>query len=81
MKNNKENKTVLACVFEEFIVKYKIGQLVYLRNDNQQIGRFVTGIIIRQTGISYGLSCNSDESWHYDFEISKTRDLVKSFTE
>ncbi len=55
-----------------------IGQTVYLRTDAEQRERIVTGINIRQTGINYALSFTTDESWHYDFEISNEKDILKA---
>lgn len=52
---------------------YKIGDTVFLKTDPDQLERLVTGISIRQSGISYAVAKSSNESWHYDFEISKDK--------
>jgi len=59
-------------------LKFDIGQTVYLRTDINQLERLVTGIIIRPDGITYTLVNGSDESYHYDFEITLDRDIVKT---
>lgn len=69
--------TVLATVFEKYTLHFDIGDSVYLKTDPEQAERLVTGINIRQNGISYALSHLTNESYHYDFEISKERDIIK----
>jgi len=59
-------------------LKFDIGQTVYLKTDINQLERLVTGINIRPDGITYTLVNGSDESYHYDFEITLDRDIVKS---
>lgn len=70
--------TVLTTVFENHILHFDIGDSVYLKTDLEQCERLVTGINIRQNGISYALSHLTNESYHYDFEISKERDIIKA---
>ena len=57
--------------------KYEIGDLVFLRTDVEQKERLVTGIQIRQKTVLYGLACETEETWHYEFEISRSKDLLK----
>ncbi len=57
--------------------KYKIGQIVYLKTDPDQNDMIVTGINIRQTGLTYELSFGDSNSWHYDIEITKDRNVLK----
>lgn len=57
--------------------KYAIGQTVYLKTDPDQAEKIITGINIRQTGLSYELSFGHTSSWHYDFEITEEKDVVK----
>jgi len=59
-------------------VKHNIGDIVYLMTDVDQYERLVTGINIRQSGIVYELSCGTQTSWHYDLEIAKDKDILKS---
>jgi len=73
-----DDYTLLATVFEKHILHFDIGDSVYLKTDNEQCERLVTGINIRESGISYAVSCGTDESWHYAFEMTKERDIVKA---
>lgn len=59
-------------------IKFKIGETAYLRTDIEQRERFVTAISIRQNSIMYELSYNTESRYHYDFEISKKKDTLKS---
>lgn len=61
-------------------LKFEIGEIVYLKTDNEQLERFVTGVNIRVGSISYALTNGTNESWHYDFEISKEIDVLKKIT-
>lgn len=58
--------------------KHSIGDLVYLKTDIDQNERLITGIMITQNGLQYELSFNTDRSWHFDVEISKDKDMVKT---
>ena len=60
--------------------KFNVGDLVYLKTDESQTERMVTGFYIRQNNLTYGLSCGSEESWHYDFEISTEKNVLKTTT-
>lgn len=58
--------------------KFEIGEIVYSVNDGQQTEMFVTGYKIRPNNhISYFISCNGYESIFYDFELSKTKNVLK----
>lgn len=70
--------TVLATVFEKHILHFDIGDSVYLKTDPEQAERLVTGISVRQNGITYAISHLTNETWHYDFEITKERDIIKA---
>ena len=59
-------------------IVFGIGDSVYLKTDPEQEERLVTGINVRQNGITYAVSRLTDETWHYDFEISKERDIIKA---
>lgn len=67
-------------VFEKYILRFDIGDSVYLKTDPEQCERLVTGINIRQNGVSYALSHLTNESYHYDFEITKERDVIKAMS-
>lgn len=58
--------------------QFDLGDSVYLRTDFDQYERLVTGVNIREGGVSYCLACGPNESWHYAFEITRERDLMKS---
>ena len=58
--------------------KHNIGNRVFLKTDYEQKERLVTRIQITQGNIMYDLSCGECDSWHYDFEISTERDLLKA---
>lgn len=61
--------------------KYGFGQEVYLKTDTDQKLRLITGILVRPNGcISYELSCGVDTRWHYDFEVTTERDVLKTTT-
>ena len=70
--------TVLATVFEKHALHFDIGDSVYLRTDPEQAERLVTGINVRESGISYAATCGTNESWHYAFEMTKERDIIKA---
>lgn len=59
--------------------KYDLGQIVYLITDDQQLDRIVTGMSIRMGSVIYELSCGSNTSSHYDFEMASEKDIKKMF--
>jgi hypothetical protein len=61
--------------------KFELQQTVYLKTDADQKPRVVTRFIVSQLGLSYELYCGTGGSWHYDFEISTERDVLKATTE
>lgn len=52
---------------------FEIGEEVYLKTDPLQNFRIVTGVLIRRNEITYELSCGTENSWHYDYEINKNK--------
>jgi hypothetical protein len=56
--------------------KFNFGDVVYLKTDNTQQPRIMTGMSVRATCITYELTCGVSTSWHWDFEISYEKDLV-----
>ena len=56
--------------------KFNIGDKVYLKTDIDQIARIVITLMVTQGGVSYGLNCGVEESWHFDFEITKERNVL-----
>jgi hypothetical protein len=59
--------------------KFDIEQRVYLVHDPDQVERIITEFSASKFGHQYLLICGSDESWHYEFEISKEKDNVQKF--
>lgn len=60
--------------------KYDFGDIVYLKTDPDQVERIVTGITYRPLGVLYSISYTTTESSHYDFEITRERDILKTTT-
>jgi hypothetical protein len=60
--------------------KYDIEQVVYLRMDAQQQQRIVTQISVRKGSLLYELNTGGGSSWHYEFEITNEKDVVKATT-
>ncbi len=58
--------------------KFDIGQIVYLKTDPEQSARIVTAITISQTSLLYNLSLSSNDSRHYDFEISEEANVLQT---
>lgn len=51
-------------------IRYELGDEVYLKTDEEQRIRMVTGIKISNGGVVYYLNQGINESCHYDIEIS-----------
>lgn len=60
---------------------FELGQIVYVKTDIDQHKRMVTAISIRGNGVTYELTCGTITSWHYDFEINITKDVLLSTSE
>jgi hypothetical protein len=58
--------------------EFQFGQIVYLKSDTDQLERIVTEYWVRPGSIQYFLMSDSWGSWHYGFEISKTKDILKT---
>ncbi len=57
---------------------FSLKQIVYLKTDAEQLGRFVTAISLKGSGaVVYDLTCGTSESSHYDFEITAEKDILK----
>jgi hypothetical protein len=60
-------------------IKFPIGSIVYLRTDPEQFERLITGFIVRPNNqIIYYVAFEERESTHYELEISKEKDHLKS---
>lgn len=59
---------------------HQIKDIVYLITDVEQLERIVTAIMIRVNHtVLFELSCGNSVSWHYEFEITKTKDIKKQY--
>jgi hypothetical protein len=68
----------LSDLKNKFNIKFNLGQLVFLKTDKEQKERIIVEITIcLNNSISYCLSQGENKSWHYDFEISKDKDILK----
>ena len=82
-KTANDAKPVLPAVFIStgHKIEFEIGQTVYLKMDNEQHERMVTGISLRPNrSVTYCLSLGTTETWHYGIEINDERDIVKATT-
>lgn len=53
-------------------ISHNIGELVYLRTDQQAIPRLVTRLTISQGGAEYALRSGAEEvTWHQPCEIMR----------
>lgn len=60
--------------------KFNIEDIVYLKTDIDQHERMVTGIFIRPgEKITYELSLGEFSSDHYEIEISREKNILKTF--
>lgn len=50
--------------------KFNLGDTLYLKTDTEQSPRLLTGINVSPSGILYSLSRGTEETKHYDIEIS-----------
>ena len=60
---------------------YELQECVFLKTDIYQLERLVTAIQINPNGLVYRLVCGNTESWHYAFEMSKEKQILKTPTE
>jgi hypothetical protein len=54
--------------------QFAIGDVVYLKTDTEQKPRIITAIKITQSNLSYEVTHCTYATWHYDFEMSQTKD-------
>lgn len=57
--------------------KYGLGELVYLVTDEEQKRRMITGVKFNLNGIVYTLQHGTNESYHYEPEISRDEDILQ----
>lgn len=64
---------------KSFKTPYNFGDRVYLKTD-LSTPRVVNGFLVRADGISIGLACGTDETWHTITELEVRKDfIVKGF--
>lgn len=60
--------------------KYNIGNIVFLKTDNEQVPRMITGILTRPYGNLFYLSNSTIETTHFEVEFtSDINELIKLF--
>lgn len=57
--------------------KYNIGQVVYLLTDEDQKERIITAIMLEGANTAYRLNFAGTQTWHFDFEMTESRDYTK----
>jgi hypothetical protein len=61
-------------------ITFDIGDIVFLKTDAEQLPRVITGILMRPNGFLYYLSNSTNETSHYEIEISKeVNETIKLF--
>jgi hypothetical protein len=61
-------------------ITFDIGDIVFLKTDTEQLPRVITGILMRPNGFLYYLSNSTNETSHYEIEISKeVNETIKLF--
>lgn len=56
--------------------KYDVGDIVYLKTDQEQLPRMVYCFIVYRNEIIYRLAAGTTTSEHYEFEISYTKNIL-----
>lgn len=56
--------------------KFKIGEIVYLKTDKEQLPRIIYGFIVTKSECLYKVCCGTATSEHYDYEISIEKDIL-----
>jgi hypothetical protein len=60
----------------KIIVKFTIGQIVYLRCDHEQRPRMVTSYSVDESSVMYMLSGSDGASPHYAIEIDTEKNIL-----
>ena len=55
---------------------YNFGDIVYIISDTDQQKRMVTAIQVSPGEVIYRLSCGTENSWHYDFEVTREKSVI-----
>jgi len=61
-------------------VAFREGEMVYLKAA-PEIMRVVSGYLVRQKSVTYGLAKEDEETWHQECEIARLRGnvVIKGF--
>ena len=57
--------------------KFNLKDVVYLQTDKAQDERIITRMQVTLNGLLYELTCGSVSSWHYEFEITTEKNVLK----
>lgn len=57
--------------------KYIHEEIVYLKTDPELLPRMVTAYKVSKFDITYELICGTSVSYHYDYEIAKSKEEIK----
>lgn len=58
--------------------KFNHGDLVYLKTDKEQEQRMITALVLKPNQIEYQLSCGLSATWHFECEITETKNELIS---
>lgn len=59
--------------------EFEIGEIVYLRTDQEQLGRIVMGYRLQNKDtLLYDLMCGTLQSCHYELELTRERSLINA---
>jgi hypothetical protein len=56
--------------------KFDIGDLVFITTDPEQLQRMVVSLIVNRYDVIYEVQSGTTSSRHYDFEISKEKNVL-----
>ena len=56
---------------------FNIGDLVYITTDSDQRERLIVKVEVSVGGYMYLVACGTENSWHYEFEMSINKDFCK----
>ena len=77
MDKELDNKLECVCL-TNIALEYKVGNIVYLKTDINQLPRMVIGYLLEPFNHQYKLVCGTEESYHYGFEIAPIKNLLQS---
>ena len=61
------------------LLELRIGDMVYLKTDPEQLQRIITGILERpNNSIIYFVSIEALETQHFGIELDTVRDIIKA---